>query len=133
MVRTILGVIFGCLIGLFVTGAVDGMGNMLYPPPAEVNLTDPQALRAALPKLAIQAKVVMVLAAFFGVLAGASAANMIAGRRRIAGLAVGAILVALGIFNMVTLRFPPWMITAEILAFAAAILVADRAFGQPKP
>jgi hypothetical protein len=130
MLRVVLGVVIGCLIGLIVTGMVDGLGNMVVPPPPGVNLTDPQALRTALPLLATQAKVAMVLAAFLGVLAGASVANMVAGRRRLAGFIAGGLLVALHVFNMVTLAFPTWMIAAEAVAFVVAVAAADRAFGR---
>lgn len=132
MVRLILGVILGLLIGVFVTGAVEGIGHMVAPPPPGVNLTDPAQMASVMEKIPTQAKIAVVLAWFLGVLSGASVANMVAGRRRLAGLITGGLLVALGVFTMATIPHPLWMMVTAALGYALAIYTADRAFGRPK-
>ena len=76
MLRLILAVILGPLIGLIVLGAVDGAANTIFPPPAGVNLTDPAAIRAATAVLPFGAQVGAILAWLLGALAGASMADI---------------------------------------------------------
>ncbi|MFZ3006742.1 MAG: hypothetical protein WA047_11230 [Phenylobacterium sp.] len=90
MLRLILAVILGPLIGLVVLGAVDGAANTIFPPPAGVNLTDPAAIRAATAVLPFGAQVGAILAWLLGALGGAWSANLIAGRRALAGRIVSA-------------------------------------------
>lgn len=132
ILRVLLGVVFGFLIGLFVTAAVDGMGNMIAPPPPGVNLTDPGVLRTAMPMLPVQAKIAMVLGWFLGTLSAASTANIIAGRRRAAGLIVGAGFLGLLGFSAYGIGYPAWMTAVSFAASLFAIYTADRAFGRPK-
>lgn len=66
MLRLILAVILGPLIGLVVLGAVDGAANTIFPPPAGVNLTDPAAIRAATAVLPFGAQVGAILAWLLG-------------------------------------------------------------------
>ena len=85
MLRLILGVLAGVVVGVVVIGVVEGVGHMLFPPPPGLDLTDPLQLHTAMSKVPVQAKVWVLLAWFLGALAGASTANLIAGRRRWAG------------------------------------------------
>lgn len=128
----VLGIVFGFLVGLFVTAAVDAIGNMIAPPPTGVNLTDPEQLRTALPSLATDAKIAMVLSWFLGTLSGVSVANMVAGRRRISGLILSAVFGLLLGFSAYSVAYPLWMAAASLAGWALATYTADRAFGRKK-
>lgn len=130
MVRLILGVIVGVIVGMVVILAVEGVGHTIFPPPAGVNLTDPAQLATVMTKIPFQAKVAVLIAWFLGTVAGASAANLLAGRRAWAGRIVGLLILAMSIFNMTTIVHPIWMMVSAVLAIALGAVVAERAFGR---
>ena len=132
MIRTVLGVLVGVVVGLVVISVVEGMGHTLFPPPPGVNLTDPAQLSTVMAKIPLQAKIVVLLAWALGTLAGASSANLLAGRRAWAGRIVALIVLALAGFNMTTIAHPPWMMAGAVVGVLLAAALADRAFGRPR-
>ncbi|HEY9235511.1 MULTISPECIES: hypothetical protein [Phenylobacterium] len=130
MVRLILGVIVGLIVGMIVIFAVEGVGHTIFPPPAGVNLTDPAQMATVMSVIPFQAKIAILLAWLFGTVAGASSANLIAGRRAWAGRIVTLLVLALSIFNMTTIVHPVWMMVAAVAAILAAGVLAERAFGR---
>lgn len=132
ILRTALGVVLGLIVGLLIILAVEGVGHTIFPPPPGVNLTDPAQLSTAMAKIPTPAKLAVLLAWFLGTLGGASAANLIAGRRPWAGRIVALIVLALSIFNMTSIHHPLWMAVGALAAILFAGFVADRAFGQPR-
>ncbi|WP_312165033.1 hypothetical protein [Phenylobacterium sp.] len=132
--RAILGVALGVVIGviasMLIILGVEGVGHTIFPPPPGVNLTDPAQLATAMGKIPVQAKIAVLLAWFLGTLGGASAANLVAGRRAWAGRIVALIVLALAIFNMTTIRHPAWMAVSAVLAILLGGFLADRAFGR---
>jgi hypothetical protein len=133
MLRIILGVILGSLVGFIVTGTIESAGHSLFPPPTGVNLTDPAQMKAVMSVIPAQAKVMVLLAWMLGVLAGASSANVIAARRALAGRITSGILMALAVWNMVTITHPVWLMVLIMLGALGAAALADRTFGRPRP
>lgn len=130
MLRLILGVIIGAIVGALAIFAVEGVGHTIFPPPAGVNLTDPSQLSTVMSSIPVQARIVVALSWFLGALAGASAANLIAGRRAWAGRIITLLILALAIWNMITITHPVWMMVTVVLGIIAAGVLADRAFGR---
>ena len=130
MLRLILGVVLGIVVGAIVTGVVEGMGHTIFPPPPGVDLTNPAQLQTVMSRVPMEAKIAVLLAWFLGTLGGASAANLIAGRRAWAGRIVALIVLALSIFNMTSIHHPVWMALGAIAAILFGGFVADRAFGR---
>lgn len=130
ILRTAVGVVLGLIVGLLIILAVEGVGHTIFPPPPGVNLTDPAQLDTAMTMIPTPAKFAVLLAWFLGTLGGASAANLIAGRRAWAGRIVALIVLALSIFNMASIHHPVWMAGGALAAILFGGFVADRAFGQ---
>ena len=130
ILRTALGVVLGLIVGLLIILAVEGVGHTIFPPPPGVNLTDPAQLDTAMARIPTPAKFAVLLAWFLGTLGGASAANLIAGRRAWAGRIVALIVLALSIFNMTSIHHPVWMAIGALAAILFGGFVADRAFGR---
>jgi hypothetical protein len=84
-------------------------------------------------KIALGAKIGVLIAWFLGVLAGASTALLIAGRRQPGGWIVAGVLFTFAVWTMTTIPHPPWMIVGAVLAEILAAFAADRAFGRPRP
>jgi len=132
MLRITLGVLAGLVVGMLITGVIESVGHALFPPPPGVNLTDPAAMASVMDKIPLGAKVGVLIAWFLGVLAGASTALLIAGRRQPGGWIVGAVLFAFAAWTMATIPHPAWMVAGAVLAEFAAVIAADRAFGRPR-
>jgi ABC-type lipoprotein release transport system permease subunit len=130
MLRLILGVILGLLTGVVVTATVEGVGHTIFPPPPGVNLTDPATLKTVMSQIPLEAKVAVLLAWFLGVLFGASTANLIAGRRALAGRIVATALFAFSVWTMATIPHPAWFVASAVMAAILAAFAADRAFGR---
>jgi hypothetical protein len=130
MLRLILGVVVGAIIGMVVIFAVEGVGHTIFPPPPGVNLTDPAQLSTVMSRIPFQAKVAVLLAWFLGALAGVSAANLAAGRRAWAGRIVVLLILAMSVFNMTTIVHPLWMMIVAVLGILAGGVLAERAFGR---
>ncbi|WP_374655778.1 hypothetical protein [Phenylobacterium sp.] len=132
MLRTILGVVLGAIVAVIVVGVVEGVGHTIFPPPPGVSLTDPAQMATVMSRITFPAKIAVLLAWVLGTLAGASAGDVIAGRRAWAGRIVTLVVLALSIFNMITIPHPVWFMIAAVLGILAAGALADRAFGKPR-
>lgn len=132
ILRTAVGVVLGLIVGLLIILAVEGVGHTIFPPPPGVNLTDPAQAATVMSKIPFPAKIGVLMAWFLGTLSGASAANLIAGRRAWSGRIVGVTILALAILNMTKTQHPPWMAVAVVAAILFGAFVADRAFGKPR-
>ena len=132
MLRLILGVVIGVIVGAVVTGVVEGFGNMIFPPPPGVDLTDPSKLGVAVSQAPFGAKLGTILAWFLGVMSGAASANLIAGRRALAGRIAGALIFAFALWSMLSIPYPAWLTGACCLVMALGALIADRASGRPR-
>ncbi|MES3027067.1 MAG: hypothetical protein V4820_04310 [Pseudomonadota bacterium] len=130
MLRLILGVVLGVIVGGIVTGVVEGMGHTIFPPPPGVDLTDPAQLQTVMSRVPIEAKFAVLLAWFLGVLAGSSSANLIAGRRALAGRITSMVIFCFAAWTMTSIPHPAWFVAAACAAILLAAFVADRAFGR---
>ena len=133
ILRTAVGVVLGLIVGLLIILAVEGVGHTIFPPPPGVNLTDPAQLSTAMAEIPTPAKFAVLLAWFLGTLGGASAGNLVAGRRPWAGRVITLIVLALSIFNMTSIQHPLWMAVGALALILFGGFVADRAFGKPRP
>ena len=67
---------------------------------------------------------------FLGVLAGASSANLIAGRRALAGRITSLLIFCFAAWTMTSIPHPAWFVASACGAILFAAFVADRAFGR---
>lgn len=122
LVRKLLAIIAGVVVGGFVVSWSEAAGHSLYPPPSGFNIKDPADLQRLIDVLPIQAKLLIVAAWFLGAFSGAWTAIRISGESR-AGWVVGLIFAVLSIMTVVSIPHPIWMtVCAVILPFAAAWL-----------
>lgn len=132
MLRLILGILAGAVVGVVVIGLVEGVGHMIFPPPRGVDLTDPAQLKSVMSQVPVQAKIAVLIAWLLGILAGASTANLVAGRRRWAGRAVALLLFAFAAWTMVSIPHPAWFMAGAVVAALVAATLAEMAFGRPR-
>lgn len=132
MLRIVLGVVAGFVAGFAIVFAVESAGHMMFPPPEGVNFTDPEELAAAVSQIPFEGFVAVLTAYFLGALGGASTANLVAGRRRLAGWIVSGIILAAVVANLLTIPHPGWFAPAALAVSLLGAVLADRAFGRPR-
>jgi hypothetical protein len=132
MLRLILGAVLGLFVGVLVTAVVEGTGHAIFPPPPGVDLTDPATLKSVMSQVPLEAKIAVLLAWFLGVLFGASTADLVAGRRALAGRIVSLVIFGFAAWTMISIPHPAWFVAAACVAMLLGAFLADRAFGRPR-
>lgn len=127
MGRRALGVIAGIIVAIVVVGLIEAIGHRMYPLPAGMNIADPNDLQSMIEVMPAAAKSIVLAAWFLGAFIGGWVALTIS-RWRPAPWIVAALIVFGGIWSMVMIPHPYWMMVAGIaLPILAAALVSRRA------
>ncbi len=131
MRRGILGIVAGVVAGGAVILLVEGLGMRVYPPPAGLDLKNPESIRTFMKNAPVGALLFVLAAHAAGGLAGGSLAAL-AGRALWPGIATGAILMVLALLNLLAVPHPAWFWAASLvlpvpLAWAGAVMVRSRA------
>src|SRR5262245_40509941 len=116
MGRSILSVILGFLAGALVVGLLEAAGHLMYPPPPDINLHNPDQLKAIIENLPIGA-LIMVLVAWAGgsFAAGLVAALVAKNRKPTHALIVGCLQMLAGGVTMLLIPRPAWFIVSSFL------------------
>lgn len=134
LARSVLAVIAGVVVGGLAVGLIEGLNYVLFPPPAGLSLSDPEALGRFAASLPTTAYAIVGLAFMLGALVGGAVAGWVVGRRLVVpGIIVGVILAGSSVLNLVDPSLPPhptWMWAPALLAapmgWLGAWLVARR-------
>jgi hypothetical protein len=116
VLRYILAVIGGLVVGGGINMSLVVLGPMMIPPPPGLDVTDARSLSANLHLLEARHFVFPFLAHALGTLAGALAAFLIAGRHgSVFAYAVGAVFLAGGVAAAFMIPAPTWFIALDLL------------------
>jgi hypothetical protein len=129
--RIILGVIIGFAAGIGLVMAGDAINHRLWPPPPDVQVTNPEAIRDYMATAPVTSLLGLPVTWTFAALAGAFIAAKIAGRTW-AGWIAGGALFAATCLNLAFIPHPLWMLIAALVfvpvaAWLGARLAAPRA------
>ena len=134
IVRNILALIIGLVAGSIVNMALVTLGARVIPPPAGVDVSNVESMRASAHLLEAKHFVFPFVAHALGTLAGAFVAyRMAATRGAIPAFAVGVLFLAGGIAACFMIPAPAWFIALDLLgaylpmAWLATRLGARRA------
>lgn len=127
MGRTILAVLAGLATMIAIITVVELLGAQLFPPPAGVDMRDPELFATAITQMPMAALAIVVVAWVLGAFAG----GWVAARISIAHPRVPAVIVALAvvagvIVMMLTLPHPLWMGLLGIVLPVPAALAGAR-------
>lgn len=129
--KEVLAVLSGLVVGMILIGLLEGLGHLIFPPPAGVDLSDMEQVAIYLQNAPIVALLWVTLAWFIGAFVGGAVATLIAkeaGRRP--AYLVGGILTLSGILNLVMIPHPIWFWLSILIFIPAALIgrkvVADR-------
>lgn len=125
LVRLVLGIVLGTVLGGLIVFLIEGVSHMIWPPP-QGDWTDPEFLKTAFKTVSLEAKLAVLLAWGMGVFCGAIVARLVSGRHRVAGWAVGGILFAMMVFTMMTIPHPIWMMVNSVTVTIIGVIGANR-------
>ncbi len=115
ILRNILAVIIGVVVGEAVNMALIILGPHVIPPPAGVDMTSTQGLIASMHLLGPQHFVFPFLAHALGTLVGAAVAFLVAATHRSAfSYAIGAVSLAGGIAAAFMFPAPTWFVVLDL-------------------
>lgn len=107
MGKRILAVLAGLITGMIVIGLVEYISHQIYPPPADFDYTNKEALAELMKNIPVGALIIVIIAWAAGSFAGGFVASKIGREKGITlGLIVGAILMLAGIINMLMIPHP---------------------------
>jgi hypothetical protein len=130
MRRSVVSVVVGFLAGALVVGLLEALGHRLYPPPAGIDLNDPEALKTIIKSLPRGALIMVLVAWTAGSLTGGFVAALIALRRKtVHALIVGGLQMLAGGVTMLMIPHPSWfVITSFLVVIPASSLGALAAY-----
>ena len=133
MIRSILTVVVGILAGSFAMFALEWVGHQLVPPPAALDLSNMEALKAYVATAPPKVFIALLAAWAGGGFAGGFVAALLAARRRAAhAIAVGAIQSGLAVAQLVMIPHPTWVAVVGIGVFVPFAWLGGRPFaGAP--
>jgi hypothetical protein len=129
IVRSILGVILGFVIGVIVIGVIQMVNGYIHPMPAGLDPFNPEQLKRAFSNLPTTAFVGLLISYFAGVFFAAFAAAKIAGRGEVMhGFIISVLYALIGISNFTAFPAPTWVVAGSfIIYFVAGFLGASFA------
>ncbi|WP_164117657.1 hypothetical protein [Sphingorhabdus sp. Alg239-R122] len=108
MARRVLGIIAGIIVAGILVALLEGLGHIIYPPPAGTDLNNPDDLAQIMHIMPFGAKLSVIIAWFLGTLGGAATALYIT-RWPWSVWIVAAFIIAGTIFSLMTIPHPLWM------------------------
>ncbi len=116
VVKNILAVVAGLLIGGAVNMAIVTAGFALVPFPEGLDMMDPEVMKANMDKLSLGHYLVPFAAHAIGTLVGALvAAKIAANRKMVFALLIGAVFLAGGITEVILREPPMWFTALDLL------------------
>ena len=133
MVRNAAAAVTGLVIAFVLIMLIEKLGHFIYPPPADLDFSDPEAVRpyiATLPFLALLFPMIAwVVATFAGTLV---ASKIGTANPRLFGAVVGGLVLAGTIANLVMIPHPVWFSVLSLIGIVASAWFAVRVASGPE-
>ena len=132
MLKRIAAVLLGVVTAFVLVAVVQKLGHLIYPPPADLSLAEPERWKAYVAGLP-PGPFLFVLAAWaVGTLGGGWVATLIAREKPLVfALIVGAVVMIASIAQLVAIPHPLWFTIAAIILIPAAAYAAARLAPAP--
>lgn len=117
MGRNIGAGLAGVLIAMLSVWLVQKIGHAVYPPPADLDMKDMEAVRAYVASLPIGALLFVVASYFIGTAVGTCVACAIGTMLpRVFALLIGCLMLVATTMNVMTIPHPTWFIVLAVVA-----------------
>lgn len=132
MGRRILAVVAGVIFAGIVIYVLETIGHQVYPPPADLDTKNLEAMKAYIATLPMGAMLFVLLAYIVGSFAGGWLAVKIARTSQMhVPLTVGGVQLFLGIINLVMIPQPMWFAVASVIVFLPAAYFGGKLGVKP--
>lgn len=134
IVKNILAVVIGLLVGSVVNGALISVSGSVIPPPNGADVTTVEGLKASIHLFEPKHFIFPFLAHALGTLTGAFLAARIAATRKMRfAIAIGVCFLIGGIANCIMLPAPVWFMALDVIAaYIPMAYVGGRLAGMKK-
>jgi hypothetical protein len=127
MFRNLAAIVIGVITAFVTVMLVDKIGHTIYPPPAGLDFTNPDAIRPYLATLPIGAFLFILASAVVAAFAGTLIACFIGtARPGTFGAVVGGIVLAASVANFIAIPHPLWLSLATLSGIILSTLAAMR-------
>jgi hypothetical protein len=126
MIKNVLYVLSGVIIGGAVIYLVESIGHKIYPLPENLDWTDTEALGNHISTLPAGAFIIVLLAYILGSLAGGFMTIQYKNSGMPNAIAVGFILLLLGLLNFLMIQHPTWFIVISLLLYVPFAYLGGR-------
>jgi len=127
MLRNVVAIVAGIVTSFVLVLAIERVGHLIYPPPADLDFSDPAAVRpyiATLPFLALLFPMIAwVVGTFFGTIVACKAGTA---NPLVFAVIVGGLVLAATIANLILVPHPVWFALVSVVAIAASAWIAVR-------
>jgi len=121
MIRNIIAGIVGLVIAMALIALIENVGHMVYPPPDNLDFSDPDVMLPYIATLPIGALLFVMFAWFIGTFLGTLiACNIGNAKPVIYAVVVGGVIVAATIANLIVIPHPLWFSIISIIGIAAS-------------
>ena len=118
MLRSISAVAAGLVTAFVVIFVIEAIGHVFYPPPADVNMKDPESVKILMENAPTGSLIIVLIGWALGSFVGGLVTAVVALRNKVThSIITGALLMISGIANMIMLPHPVWMWVAGLLIF----------------
>ena len=127
MIRSIGALIAGIVTAFASIYLIEMLGHTIYPPPADLDFSDPAAIRPYIATLPIIALLFPMFGWFVGTLAGSLVANFCGDAKPyVYAAAVGGLVFAATVANLILIPHPLWFSIISLLGIIASAWLANR-------
>ncbi len=133
MIRNILSVVVGLISSFFVIEVIGKIGFILNPPPAAMNFSTPDDVKAYISSLPF----IIIIGYSVGSFVGGFIASSIATNKKTANaISVGGVLLGIGALNLFSIHRPLWVVILTLLVFFPCSylgsVVSNKLFSKEK-
>jgi len=127
MVRNVGAILSGVVTAFVLILVIEKLGHLIYPPPTDLDFSDPEAIRPYMATLPFVALLFPMIAWVVGTFAGSLVASKIgtANPLAFAGV-VGGLVLAATIANLIMIPHPAWFSAVSLVAIAASAWFAAK-------
>jgi hypothetical protein len=116
MVKNLLAVVAGVIVGGLMVAVMEIIGHSLFPPPPGLDASNPASLAKLMEQVPMGAKLSVVVAWAVGSLAAGFVAGKLASfNGSTMALIAGGVLLCAGGYTMIAIPHPVWMVIAGLL------------------
>ncbi len=127
MIRNIAALIAGIITAFASIYLIEMLGHTIYPPPPDLDFSDPDAIRPYIATLPIIALLFPMFGWFIGAFAGSLVANFCGDAKPyVYAAAVGGLVFAATVANLILIPHPLWFSITSLLGIIASAWLATR-------